>query len=123
VLVSAVGADAKSRVFYNRVKGELEEALAALPFDRGVRVLHPSLLLGDRTESRPGERVAATLMRATGPMFAGPLARYRAIDAGDVARAAVTAGKSDGAGVVVYEGAALFAAAAGSGGGAGQQPH
>ena len=111
-IVTAVGADAKSGIFYNRVKGELEEALAGLTFPRGLRILHPSLLLGDRRESRPGERVAAVLMRATGPLFAGGLRKYRAIAAADVARALVTAARSDGDGVVVYEGARLFEAAA-----------
>jgi uncharacterized protein YbjT (DUF2867 family) len=111
VLVSAVGADAKSRVFYNRVKGELEEALRALGFPRGLRVLHPSVLLGDRGESRPAEQLAATLMRATGPLFAGALKKYRAISADDVASAMITAARSDGDGVVVYEGESLFEAA------------
>jgi len=109
-LVSAVGADAKSSVFYNRVKGELEDALRALLFPRGVRVLHPSVLLGERTESRPGEQIAATLMRATAPLFAGGLKKYRAITADTVARALVTAARSDGEGFVVYEGESLFAA-------------
>ena len=111
VLVSAVGADAKSRVFYNRVKGELESALTALPFPRGVRVLHPSVLLGDRAEARPGEHLAAVLMRATAPLFAGGLKKYRAIPAEAVARALVAAARSEGVGTVVYEGASLFDAA------------
>jgi uncharacterized protein YbjT (DUF2867 family) len=111
VVVSAVGADAKSGVFYNRVKGELEAALGPLAFPRGLRILHPSLLLGERTESRAGEEVASVLMRATGPLFAGPLKKYRAITAEAVARALVSAAKSDGAGVVTYEGESLFQAA------------
>lgn len=111
VLVSAVGADAKSGVFYNRVKGELEEALRGLPFARGIRILHPSVLLGDRGESRPLEQVAASLMRATAPLFAGGLKKYRAITADDVAAAAITAARSDGDGPVVYEGSSLFEAA------------
>ena len=111
VVVSAVGADAKSGVFYNRVKGELEEALRGLPFARGVRILHPSVLLGERGESRPLEQVAASLMRATAPLFAGGLKKYRAITADDVAAAAITAARSDGDGPVVYEGSSLFEAA------------
>jgi uncharacterized protein YbjT (DUF2867 family) len=111
VLVSAVGADAKSRVFYNRVKGELEDALRDLRFPRGLRIMHPSVLLGERGESRPGEQVAATLMRATGPLFAGALKKYRAISADDVARAMIAAARTEGDGVVVYEGASLFEAA------------
>lgn len=50
-------------------------------------------------------------MRATRPLFAGGLMKYRAIEASLVARAMVTAARSDGDGVVVYEGASLFAAA------------
>jgi len=110
-LVSAVGADAKSRVFYSRVKGELEEALAKLPFPRGLRIARPSILLGDRSEPRPGEHVAALLMRATAPLFAGGLKKYRAITDEQVARALVTAARADGDGLVVLEGASLFLAA------------
>jgi uncharacterized protein YbjT (DUF2867 family) len=111
VIVTAVGADAASSVFYNRVKGELEQSLRRLKLSRGLRILHPSLLLGDRAESRPAERVASALMRATGPLFGGGLMKYRAIEATAVARAMLTAARSDGAGEVVYEGASLFAAA------------
>jgi uncharacterized protein YbjT (DUF2867 family) len=110
-IVTAVGADASSRVLYNRVKGELEDALRALPFPSGVRILRPSLLLGDREESRPGEAVAAALLRTTAPLFGGRLARYRAIRAEDVARALLSAARSEGDGIVVYEGRALFDAA------------
>ncbi|MBX9402702.1 hypothetical protein K4L06_15440 [Lysobacter sp. BMK333-48F3] len=46
-LVSAMGADSKSKVFYGRVKGELEDALAAMPFE-GMVFARPSLLVGDR---------------------------------------------------------------------------
>lgn len=113
VIVTAVGASAGSRIFYNRVKGETEDALRALAFPEGIHILHPSILLGNRAEPRPGEKVASALMSTTRPLFVGYLARYRAIDAADVARAmknAATAGK-DGPGVHVYEGKTLFALA------------
>ena len=54
-LVSAMGADANSRVFYNRVKGELEDALAQLPF-AGLVIARPSLLVGDRRKLDQPER-------------------------------------------------------------------
>ena len=57
LLVSALGADARSRVFYNRVKGELENAVLALPY-RAHTIVRPSLLLGEREETRLGERSA-----------------------------------------------------------------
>ena len=86
-LVSAMGADAKSRVFYSRVKGELEEALAQLPFE-GLVIARPSLLTGDREAlGQPGrlaERVATTVSRLLGPLVP---ANYRPVAAAEVARA------------------------------------
>lgn len=113
VIVTAVGADPKSRVFYNRVKGEVEAALGELGFSRGVKILRPSMLLGDREESRPAEHVASTLMRWVAPAFGGPLKRYRAIDASAVARAMHRAGLEESPESRVYEGADLFALADG----------
>jgi uncharacterized protein YbjT (DUF2867 family) len=108
LIVTAVGADAKSGVFYNKVKGETEQALRELEFPRGLEIFHPSMLLGDRTESRPAEHVAAAVMRVTKPLFSGGLKRYRAIEAADVARAMLTASTRDEPGVHVYEGQSLF---------------
>lgn len=86
-LVSAMGADAKSRIFYNRVKGELEETLSQLPLE-GLVVARPSLLLGDREAlgqpSRAAERVATAVSKLMGPLIP---ANYRPISAADVARA------------------------------------
>ncbi|HVF87991.1 MAG TPA: hypothetical protein VM866_10390, partial [Pyrinomonadaceae bacterium] len=62
LLVSALGADARSRVFYNRVKGETEEAVSKLPFG-GVQIFRPSLLLGERQEVRRGEQIAERAMK------------------------------------------------------------
>jgi uncharacterized protein YbjT (DUF2867 family) len=68
-VVSAMGANARAKVFYNRVKGEAEQALAALGFQQLV-LARPSLLLGDRTAlgqpSRPGERAAQAMMPLLG---------------------------------------------------------
>lgn len=59
-LISAVGADAKSGFFYNQVKGETEQALEAVGFER-LSIYRPGLLLGDRQEVRVGERIAKVL--------------------------------------------------------------
>src|SRR3954469_10641712 len=60
-LVSAMGASARSGIFYNRTKGELEDALAALAF-QGLVIARPSMLAGDRAsvgqQVRPGEGYA-----------------------------------------------------------------
>ena len=113
IIVTAVGADAKSRIFYNRVKGETEQAIAALGFPGGLRVVHPSLIVGERAERRIAERAAMMAMVATRPLFVGGFTRYRAIDATDVARAMRTTAFEEppAGGTKVYEGEALFAAA------------
>ena len=86
-LVSAMGANAKSQVFYNRVKGELEDALAKLPFD-GLVIARPSLLTGDREllgqPERPLEKVSMALGKLLGPLIP---ANYRPIAAAKVAQA------------------------------------
>lgn len=86
-LVSSMGADAKSRIFYNRVKGETEEALSRLPFE-GLVIARPSLLTGDRATlgqpQRTAERVATVVSRLLGPLVPG---NYRPIAAARVARA------------------------------------
>jgi uncharacterized protein YbjT (DUF2867 family) len=110
LIVTAVGADAKSRVFYNRVKGEVEAGLAALAFPRGLKIFRPSLIIGDRVERRAAERVAMALMTVTRPLFAGGLARYRAIEAACIARAMRRAAVEEPAEPVrIYEGQSLFA--------------
>jgi uncharacterized protein YbjT (DUF2867 family) len=90
-VVSALGADKGSRVFYNRVKGEAENALAALGYDSLV-IARPSLLIGDRAAlgqpTRRGEVLAARLL---GPMLSWVPASVRPIDAGTVAAAMVAA--------------------------------
>ncbi len=86
-VVSAMGADPDARVFYSRIKGELEQALAALPLQALV-IARPALLLGDRDAlgqpHRAGERLAMSLDRWLHPLLP---ARYRGIRAIDVAAA------------------------------------
>jgi uncharacterized protein YbjT (DUF2867 family) len=85
-LVSAMGANAKSRVFYNQVKGELEEALTQTPFE-GLVIARPSLLIGDRVAlgqpERPLEKVSAVISKILGPLIP---ANYRPVAAAHVAR-------------------------------------
>jgi len=85
-LVSALGANAQSRVFYNRIKGKTEEALKVLGFQT-LGLFQPSLLLGPRREKRRGERVAAAVLRRMEPVLIGPLRKFRAVEAAVVARA------------------------------------
>lgn len=106
-LVSAMGADAGSRVFYNRVKGEVEQALNVMEFPT-LAIFRPSLLLGPRREKRFGERVAAAALWVLEPLMLGDLRKYRAIQASVVARAMVRcACGRDGQGVLVFSSAEI----------------
>lgn len=111
LLVSAIGADPASRVFYSRVKGEAEAAVRRLPY-RGVQIFQPSLLLGERAEFRVGERIATLLAPVASLVLAGPLRRYRPIQAATVARAMVQIAKEAPRGPNVFEYDAMVAAAA-----------
>lgn len=101
-VVTAAGANARSRIFYNRVKGETEAAIRALPLETAV-ILRPSLLLGERTESRTGESVAQRVMPALDWMLVGPMRRYRSIHASTVARAMVRLARQEAQGARVVE--------------------
>ena len=106
LLVSAVAANARSRVFYNQVKGKVEDAVRSLPL-HGIHIFRPSLLLGERTASRPGEGFATLVSRALMWAFVGPLARYRPIKAETVALAMVHVAKQSRPGAHVYENEAI----------------
>ena len=102
VLVSSVGAHASASSFYLRCKGEAEEGVAGMGFARFV-ALRPSLLLGPRGERRRGEAIAQSLAPLASLLLAGPLRRYRAIDAEDVAAAAARAALDRPAGRFLWE--------------------
>lgn len=99
LLVSSLGANATSRVFYNRVKGELEDAVRALRYQR-VTIVRPSLLLGARTELRLGEEIAKRVSRWVKPLL--PRA-YRPVEARAVAATLVREAKDDAPGVRIVE--------------------
>jgi uncharacterized protein YbjT (DUF2867 family) len=90
LMVSALGADAQSRVFYNRVKGEVETDIRAIGLPK-VWFFRPSLLAGDRTESRPGERIGIAVGKVIAPLMLGGLRRYRPINVDAVAAAMIYA--------------------------------
>lgn len=87
VVVSAMGADPQSRIFYNRVKGEMEAELQTLGYPH-VTIIHPSLLLGRRKQPRAGERIASVLMRLFKPLIPK---KWQAVDVKDVARVMIQA--------------------------------
>jgi uncharacterized protein YbjT (DUF2867 family) len=103
LLVSALGADKTSRIFYNQVKGEVEEAVIALNY-QATHIFRPSLLLGERKEQRSGEDAAKVFYKIFGWLIPQ---KYQGIEAIKVARAMITEAKSGKQGLHVYESAAL----------------
>lgn len=97
-VVSAMGADERSRVFYNRVKGEMEREVAAVGIP-ATCFYRPSLLLGERAERRPAERFGIAVFRALAPVIPR---RFEGIPAHEVARAMVRHAKSGPSGVHVH---------------------
>ena len=106
LVVSALGAEADSRFYYNRVKGEMEEAVRQTPF-RAIHIFRPSLLLGARAAPRLGERVGAALLKLAGPLLRGGWRKYRPVAAATVAAAMLRAAEDDGGGVRVHSSEAL----------------
>ena len=107
---SGLVADAASRSFYWRTKGQAEAAVRACNYRR-VDIARPSLILGPRAERRPSERLAMTTTNLIAPLLAGPLAVYRPVPAATIARALVNLGTRDAPGVFVHHFAELTAAA------------
>jgi uncharacterized protein YbjT (DUF2867 family) len=102
LLVSSMGANPHSRIFYNRVKGEVEEAIQKISYTT-INIFRPSLLLGERTEYRTGEKAGALIMSGLKHVFVGPLKKYRAIQAVDVAKAMVRTAQLNLCGVNIFE--------------------
>lgn len=102
LIISSMGADASSKMFYSRVKGELEEALRALALP-STAVFRPSLLLGERKEFRLGEKTAEWLFRPISFLFRGRLLPYRPIQASDVAAVMHRVGQMYIPGYAIYE--------------------
>lgn len=99
LLVSALGADKESSIYYNRVKGEVEEAVRRVNY-KAIHIFRPSLLLGSREEKRSGEDAAKIFYRIFG--FLIPK-KYQAIDSAKVARAMVSFASQDNEGVFIHE--------------------
>ncbi|MFY0675556.1 MAG: oxidoreductase [Bacteroidia bacterium] len=93
-VVSAMGANSKSKIFYNRTKGEMEDLLEKIDF-QNLFILQPSLLMGNRNEFRLGEKIGQKVMCIVDPLMVGPAKKYRSINAYDVAYAMLELCNSD----------------------------
>jgi len=88
LLVSAMGADKSSNIFYNRIKAEAEYEISKLGY-KSVSIFRPSLLMGYRRQFRLAEKIAQVIMKFMGPFFIGPLKKYKAIKGISVAKVMV----------------------------------
>ncbi len=88
IIISALGANSKSNIFYNRTKGEMEDAVLQLKIPK-THILQPSLIGGKREEKRIGEWIFKQLMKVANLVMAGPLKKYKSIHPLDIAKAMV----------------------------------
>ena len=101
LLVSALGADPRSRIFYNRTKGEAERAVGEVGLE-ALQILRPSLLTGDRDDVRWGERIGGAVLSVLRPVLVGPLSALRPTPAASVAGALVEIAAARPTGIHVY---------------------
>lgn len=102
LIISSLGADAKSGNFYLKTKGEIQDFLKDCNFE-SVAVLQPSLLLGNRTEFRLGEKVGAFFMKSLSFLFLGNLKKYKPIAGKTVAKALLKIAQTNNKGFKIYE--------------------
>lgn len=101
-VISAIGANPTSRVFYSRVKGEMEEALKAVQLP-ALHIFRPSLLIGQRPEFRFGEKAAEIARPIYTPFLQGKLKKFKPIEGKLVAKAMYESAKAEQTGTIVYE--------------------
>ena len=101
LLVSSVGANKNSRLFYYKVKGELEESIKAMKF-WSIRIFQPSILLGERNENRLGEDLAKIIGQGLDFVTGGLLKKYKPVEAEVVAKAMVQVAQHLNSGIQVY---------------------
>ncbi len=102
LLVTSLGANPKSHNFYIRVKGDVEEAIRRIPFI-AFHIFRPSLLLGERNETRIGEKIGGLTLSFFKRTMVGPFRKLRAIQANDVAKAMVRVAQMNLSGINIFE--------------------
>lgn len=102
LLVSSAGANANSRNFYLRMKGELDEKISELPFKQ-ICIFRPSILAGERKERRRAEEIGTIIVKFFTQLIP-PLRKYRPIEAEKVAGALINAAnQNDQSKIMIYE--------------------
>ncbi|WP_298027715.1 hypothetical protein [uncultured Campylobacter sp.] len=99
MLVSAPGASEGSLSFYLRAKGQIERRVSELGFD-SLQIVRPPIILGERPDARPLERLAAAVFKLLPACVFG---KFRPLSGASIARAMINAASSDARGVQIYE--------------------
>ena len=109
-IISSMGADISSSILYTRTKGHLEEGLKKMDF-QSLSILRPSIINGERSEKRFGEKAALWVMKLISPLLIGPLANYKPIKASEIAKALVylTIQRNNGTSIYLSENIKPFA--------------
>ncbi|MFY7728705.1 MAG: NAD(P)H-binding protein [Flavobacterium sp.] len=88
IVISALGADKDSSIFYNRTKGQMQEAVLEKSITN-THIMQPSLITTKRSENRLGEKIAAAVFKVINPLLVGSLKKYRSITTTKIARAMI----------------------------------
>lgn len=99
--ISSAGADAKSKIWYSKMKGELEQQLKLISYE-ALSILRPSLLLGEREEHRFMEKVSSDVVRGLFKTIRKPVPAQLGIEAGAVAQAMLSIAAGNQGGTIVY---------------------
>ena len=100
-VVTAVGANANSSLFYVKTKGENERDIIALNFEH-THIFRPSMIIGNREEYRPFEKLFIRIWSVINPILVGKLNRYKGINGKDVAKAMMNAAENQSEKVKIY---------------------
>lgn len=100
-IISSMGANPKSSIFYARTKGEIERDLQAIPY-QNICIYRPGLLDGNRIEERKTENILIGFMRIMNHILIGPLSKYRSIKIEKVASAMLRQANKNLNGVFIY---------------------
>lgn len=107
IVISSMGADHRSSIFYSKVKGQMQKAISVLSIPV-ISILQPSLLIGKRSEFRLGEKIGILTMRALNTLLIGPLKKYRGIQAKIVAKSMLQLCFQTQTGINIYSNEKLF---------------
>ncbi|WP_339753412.1 NAD(P)H-binding protein [uncultured Winogradskyella sp.] len=94
LVVSALGANATSSIFYNKTKGKMEQAVLLEKIEK-THILQPSIIGGKRQEKRIGEKIGLVVFKLLQPLFLGKLKKYRITEAEDIAQTMIVLANSN----------------------------